>query len=154
MSDETSISISVCDQQDHLRPDLDTISTLVKAIVTEAGYRQAQISVVIVDDPAIHEINRRYLEHDHPTDVISFCLEDDGSQLEGEIIVSSETAICQAEEYGTEAGTELLLYVAHGTLHLVGFDDTIPESRRQMRRAEREHLQRLGITLPHSHETT
>ena len=62
----------------------------------------------------IHELNRRYLNHDWPTDVLSFTLDDDDDGLAGEIIVSADTATVAAERYGWKMADEILLYVIHG----------------------------------------
>jgi probable rRNA maturation factor len=105
----------------------------------------AQLSIAIVDDATIHELNRRYLEHDYPTDVLSFTLERDNEHLEGEVIASAETAARSAADYGWSADDELLLYVVHGTLHLVGHDDGTPDERAVMRRLERRYLASFGL---------
>lgn len=121
---------------------------LVREVLTDHGVSEAEISVAIVDDKEIHDLNQRFLQHDYPTDVLSFVLERDGSRLEGEIVASAETAARCADEYGGSAEHELLLYVLHGTLHLVGYDDHSPADRQQMRAREQEYLQRQGIVVP------
>jgi probable rRNA maturation factor len=80
--------------------------------------------------------------------VLSFALEDDGSRLEGEIIISADTAASAAAEVGTSAPAEQLLYVIHGTLHLVGFNDKSPEEAEKMRAAEARYLQHFGFEQP------
>ena len=90
-----------------------------------------------VDDRTIHQLNRRYLDHDYPTDVLSFVLEEGPGTVEGEIIVSGDTAAASAPGYGWPAQDELLLYVIHGMLHLVGYDDKSPADAARMRQAER-----------------
>jgi probable rRNA maturation factor len=84
------------------------------------------------------------LNHDYPTDVLSFLLERNDNRLEGEIIVSADTALSAAPRYGWSAGDELLLYVIHGALHLVGYDDQTPEAQAEMRRHEAAILARFG----------
>ncbi len=105
----------------------------------------AEISVAIVDDPQIHAINRQFLNHDYPTDVISFLLECSrvkspdavrrgaAKAIEGEIVISAETAICNAAKYGISPQDELALYLVHGLLHLCGYDDQTPKEKRLMR---------------------
>ena len=95
----------------------------------------------------MHELNRQYLEHDYPTDVLSFVLEFDetSKSLDGEIIVSSDYAAREAARYGWTANDELLLYVIHGCLHLVGHDDTTPAAKRAMREAEVRLLAGFGL---------
>ncbi len=121
---------------------------LAAAIVRDAGVAQGSLSIAIVDDPTIHELNRRYLEHDRPTDVLSFTLERDAERLEAEVIASHQTAERVAASFGWTAADELLLYVVHGTLHAVGYDDTTAETRAAMRAAERRYLALAGLA-PH-----
>jgi probable rRNA maturation factor len=117
----------------------------IESILQEAGVRRGSISVAVVDDGVIHELNRRYLDHDYSTDVLSFVLEREGDLLEGEVIVSADTARRTAQRLGWLAEHELLLYIAHGTLHLAGYDDLDPESKACMRQQERRVLARIGI---------
>src|SRR5690349_17711033 len=93
------------------------------AVLRDSAFTSAAISLAVVDDEAIHELNRRHLDHDYPTDVLSFVLEDDDDHLEGEVILSADTAATVADELGNAAAEEQLLYVIHGMLHLVGYDD-------------------------------
>jgi probable rRNA maturation factor len=139
------IQISLGNQQSHLLANEDRIQTVVRSILLEAGVTTAEISIAVVDDPTIHDLNRRFLEHDYATDVLSFVLDSDDQRLEGEVIVSADTAWRRASEFDWDGEDELLLYVVHGTLHLVGFDDHDSCSRQQMREAERRHLLAFGI---------
>ena len=106
---------------------------------------EARISLAFVDNPTIHNLNRRYLNHDEPTDVLSFPLSGAGARcLEGEIVIGVEVANAQAEERGHDVALELALYVIHGLLHLCGYDDHSEKSRQEMRLRERHYLQQLG----------
>jgi probable rRNA maturation factor len=118
----------------------------VRHVLEAEGWQDAEVSLAVVDDPTIHELNRRYLGHDYPTDVLSFLLSDDGARrLEGEVVVSADTAARSAEQFGWTAGDELLLYVIHGTLHLAGYDDQSPDDLARMRDRERTHLAAFGL---------
>ena len=130
--------------------DEELIKSAAENVVGEVELSQCQISIAIVDDDTIHELNRRYLQHDYPTDVLSFPLEHNLADgiLTGEIIVSADTAKVNASEYGWEAQNELTLYVIHGCLHLIGYDDHSENDRSEMRAAEQRVLSRLGICLP------
>jgi probable rRNA maturation factor len=117
------------------------------AVLQDSAFSSAAISLAVVDDETIHELNRRHLDHDWPTDVLSFVLEDDGDHLEGEVILSADTAAAAAEELGNSAAEEQLLYVIHGMLHLVGYDDKDDADAKEMRAAEARYLQRFGVEL-------
>ena len=105
-------------------------------------------SIAIVDDPAMRKLNKQYLDHDYETDVLSFVLQydDELGELQGQLIVSTDTAATMASEVGGTMQQELLLYVVHGTLHLVGYDDKAPDDAREMRDAERRYLESVGLT--------
>jgi probable rRNA maturation factor len=139
------LTIEIADEQAIVAFDAGRIRRASEAILLDAGIEHAQLSIAIVDDATIHELNRRYLDHDSPTDVLSFVLEAGSGQLEGEVIASAETAAREAVNFGWSADDELLLYVIHGTLHLVGHDDRAPESRAAMRQAERRYLALVGL---------
>ncbi len=102
------------------------------------------VSLAIVSDEEIRRVHREFMNDDTPTDVLSFLLRTraDGPHdtTLGEVIVSAETALREARKRGVPPEREVALYAIHGALHLVGFDDLAPASRRRMRRAERRYL--------------
>lgn len=130
--------------------DEPLIGEVVSAILSDHGFHDGSISIAIIDDPSIHELNVRYLQHDYPTDVLSFVLESDPQRrwLEGEVIVSSDTALRESREYGWPPENELMLYIIHGTLHLAGLDDKTDELRFEMRQAETMYLKLIGRERP------
>jgi probable rRNA maturation factor len=93
----------------------------------------AVLSLALVDDERISALNRRLLDHEGPTDVIAF----EADEGEGEVIVSVETAARQGAEVGQSLMAELRFLVAHGVLHVCGWDDTTPAARERM--IERQH---------------
>ncbi len=105
------------------------------------------LSLVVLDDNAIHAVNREHLAHDYATDVLSFLLNDDSESFHGEVIVSAETAARECGEFGQSAADELLLYVIHGTLHLVGYNDKSDDETAAMRAAEANYLQHFSTTF-------
>jgi probable rRNA maturation factor len=120
----------------------------IQEILREHGIRSGEVSLAVVDDVTIHSLNLRHLNHDYPTDVLSFVLERGAQSLEGEVIVSADTARREAARCGWPVQSELLWYVIHGTLHLVGMDDATAAERQRMRARERDYLCRLGIDEP------
>ncbi len=128
--------------------DGDVAAPVRDAVIAAAasqGFTGGVIGVLVTDDATIHEINREHLQHDYPTDVISFAYGVDGTRVEGELVVSLETAQREAAELGWTILNELLLYVVHGTLHIGGLDDRSESARCEMRRAEQLVLQSLSI---------
>lgn len=113
---------------------------VVQRILRDAGIAEAQVSIVMVDDASIAKLHEKFLNDPEPTDVLSFLLERSPAVLEGEVVVSAEMALAVAPRYRHAAEDELLLYVIHGALHLVGYDDTTPRKRSVMRKQEREYF--------------
>lgn len=108
-------------------------------------FDRGEIGIRVTTDLAIHQINRDHLGHDYPTDVISFSYSATPPRIEGELVVSVDTATERANDLGWSLEHELLLYVIHGTLHITGMDDHKPEDRLAMRGAERQVMLQLGI---------
>lgn len=125
--------------------DAEQLELAIRWALADSPYDEATVSIAVVDDETIHELNRQFLAHDYPTDVLSFTLEDEPPRLEGEIIVSVDTARENAAEAGWSADNEMLLYVIHGTLHLAGYLDKSPGDYAEMRAAEAAVLDRLGV---------
>src|SRR5262245_4765165 len=138
---KNGFEISLTNQQTRHAVNEQRLMAAARAVLEDSDFSSAAISVAVVDDATIHELNRRHLDHDWPTDVLSFVLEDDGSHLEGEVILSADTAASAATEIGTSPEHEQLLYVVHGMLHLVGYRDKTDEDSRQMRAAEARYLE-------------
>ncbi len=135
------------------------LKSVIAAVLEDERVASAELSIAIVDDLEIHRVNREHLNHDCPTDVISFLYaaerddarskgrsarRGDGLTLEGELVVSDETARREAPKHGLSPAAELELYVVHGLLHLCGYDDLTPKERRVMRRRERELMALIG----------
>lgn len=131
-------------QSDHV-VDEQRLLEAARRVLTDADFRTATVSLAVVDDATIHALNRRHLDHDWPTDVLSFVLESGDDHLEGEVVLSADTAAASAAEGGWSAAEEQLLYVVHGMLHLVGHDDASPAASRAMREAETRYLCACGI---------
>ena len=141
--------VEISDSQRHVPIDRGATARLVECVLRGEGVSSASISLAFVDDPTIHRINREHLDHDEPTDVITFALGDEGDdRLSGELVVSGETAARMAAEVGAEPWHELALYVVHGLLHLCGCDDLDETSAAEMRAREDAALARVGLPNP------
>lgn len=140
--------IAISNQAKSCKIDRNLVRRAIRLILKRAGIETAEVSVAIVTDAMIAELHEQYLGEKGPTDVLSFPLENDDRHLEGEIVVSAETAENWANRIGWPSENELLLYIVHGTLHLVGYDDQTPSARRKMRQAEKTVFQELGLAVP------
>jgi probable rRNA maturation factor len=139
--------IALSNQQSRHLVNEARLTAAAMAVLHDSEFSSSAISLAVVDDDTIHELNCRHLDHDWPTDVLSFVLEDDGDHLEGEVILSADTAAAAAEELGNSAADEQLLYVIHGMLHIVGYDDKSDTDAQKMRAAESRYLQQFGAEV-------
>ena len=139
------IEVEIANEQSLLPIDEARLADAARQVLLGEGVASATISLAVVDDARIHELNKRFLNHDCPTDVLSFVLEQSESHLEGEVIVSAETAVAAAGRFGWSPADELLLYVIHGCLHLAGFDDQTEARQAEMRKREKHYLATLGL---------
>ncbi len=139
-------------RQDEVALDSSVLRAMELSIETcleTQGLKGSEVSLSIVDDREMHELNLQYRGVDRTTDVLSFPLEEDRPKepcLLGDIIVSAPKAKQQAEEYGHSLMREMSFLVVHGTLHLLGYDHMTPEEDEEMQRLQEEVLAGLGIT--------
>lgn len=127
--------------------------------VIEAAARHlgvsGEVSVIYVDDSRIQALNRSYRNVDSATDVLSFSMlegdepfpefEDDAVPMLGDIVVSVDTAVRQANEYGHTLERELAFLLVHGFLHLNGYDHDEDEAEREMFAIQETVLVQLGL---------
>ena len=166
----TVYEIEIADSQNVETVDVTFLRDVVAETLAIERLTAASVSVALVNDKTIHELNRQYLGHDYPTDVLSFLLECEtdpdahaaesaaagpaqrlrgrGKRLEGEVIVSVETAARSAREFDWSTRDEVVLYLVHGLLHLCGYDDLSSEERQIMRARERAILGLWGLKPP------
>ncbi len=139
------VTIEISNRQSQVPIDPEVVRNFAARVLQGEGVENASISIAFVDDAAIHTINRRHLQHDWPTDVITFRLSDSDEEiLEAELVVSGEMAATTAHGSGANARDELMLYIVHGLLHLCGYDDVSENDALQMRQRESEVLSREG----------
>ena len=140
-------TVQITTHCDEVPGDPSRLQALVHAICDRFGLSGATISVGIVDDAEISELNQTFLRHEGTTDCLSFDLSDaeaDSGARVFDLIVNGQMAGRQAAQRGHSSEAELALYVAHGLLHQLGFDDASPAQARKMHRTEDEILQHLG----------
>jgi probable rRNA maturation factor len=140
------IKVAVACPQESVPVERGRMRQIVRTVLDGEGIGEAEISLAFVDNPTIHRLNLRYLNHDEPTDVLSFPLSEGSSRkLSGELVVGAEVARAQAESRGHAVDAELALYVIHGLLHLCGHDDKTDGAAAAMRERERHYLRELDL---------
>ncbi len=131
---------------------LGFLKTKIKAMLLKLGWKKAGLSLLLVSDSRIRKLNRHYLRHDRPTDVIAF------SQLEGgklkigkgapwigDIVISLPTTKRQAREFGNSFKYELCFYICHGILHIMGYRDKSKKEAAQMAGIQKKILKQIGV---------
>ena len=154
MEDEPDYDIAIAHVSGHPPVPDQRLVSAIQATLRRHEVSQAHISVALVDDRDITRLNQTHLNRQGPTDVLAYDLRDPGdddsrpspeARVDGEIVVSLDTAAREAEKRGHDVEMELALYVVHGTLHLLGHDDRNKEDAARMHALEDEILASLKL---------
>jgi len=111
-------------------------------VVQDHGHSIGEVTFVIMDDKALLDYNKRYLQHDEFTDVITFDLQT-GTGVSGDILISYERVKDNAKAFEVSAQSELHRVMVHGLLHLLGHTDKTKAQREGMRAVENKYLAKL-----------
>lgn len=138
--------VQVYNQQTVLSIHSDQVVKLSQAVISYEKQACDEVSVHFVETQQICELHETFFNDPSPTDCISFPMDDEesaGYQILGELFVCPQTAKEYADEYGLDPYEETSLYVVHGLLHLMGYDDLEDEDIVEMRAAEERHMLNL-----------
>ncbi len=137
------IKIEIVNNQDRLPLDEKKIIRILSVLLEKEGMLAARLEIALVDDPTIHQLNVEFLNHDYATDVLAFDMDSrlNHHYLEGNVIISTDTAADRAQEFNMVPENEAILYIIHGTLHLLGYDDHDSENAPIMRAKEKEYME-------------
>jgi probable rRNA maturation factor len=143
---DRNITVQITKNFKNIKISLPKLKKLVKTICYRFKLSKATISIAIVDDAQIRKVNKEFLHKDRPTDCISFDLSDKkkNSAKSFELVANGEMAAKQAKLRGHSSEAELALYITHGLLHNLGFDDSTKKQAEKMHNAEDKILQQLG----------
>ena len=127
------------------------LKQIVGELLVELKIKEAELGINLVGTHGMTLVNETFLKHEGSTDVITFD-HDEGrkakgerrKQLHGELFVCVDEAVSQAKEFGTSWQSEIVRYIVHGVLHLLGHDDLKPKSRQKMKREENRLLRLLA----------
>jgi probable rRNA maturation factor len=128
---------------------LPKLKKVVKTICKRFKLSKATVSIAIVGDAEVRRVSKRFLNRSSVTDCLSFDLSEDDvdSPKSFELLVNAERAVKEANLRGHSSEAELALYITHGLLHNLGFDDSTREQAKKMHDTEDEILQQLGYGL-------
>lgn len=141
----------IFNETDRKIEELEILNNYVEYVVKKLKLEKCEFNIIIVDNKKIHEINKEYRNVDRETDVISFAMEDledieyDDFRLLGDIYISIDKVISQANEYGHSKLREICFLATHGILHLLGYDHMEPKDEEEMFGLQNELLDGYNI---------
>lgn len=146
------MNIYIDNRQDLIDID-ERLEALIEKVVRECLLIEdedidSELSISFVDNKEIRELNRDYRSKDEATDVLSFPIEDDFPMplpILGDIVISSEKVLEQAEEFNHSEDREISYLIAHSMFHLMGYDHLDEDEKKLMRQREKQALGNLGI---------
>ena len=128
--------------------DLARLKNLAENILESFDVSKAMVSIVIADDDEISKVNEKYLKTNSATDVLSFDLSDDVGYIKlFDLLVNGQKAMREAENRGHSVEAELALYITHGLLHNLDFNDLIVPQAEKMHQTEDQILQQHGYGM-------
>ena len=116
--------------------------TILKTLSFERIKKTGEITVCFVGDRKIKELNKKFLRKNEATDCLTFDMLEasDPKHIFADIIISTDTALRNAKAFRTNISKEINLYLIHGVLHLLGYDDLTPKDKKLMRGKEKEYV--------------
>ena len=126
--------------------------TITEVLRVENISENVEVSLSIVDKETIHKLNKDYRNVDRETDVLSFPLDEEGFDNEGnplillgDIVICLDVAEDQAADFGHSLEREIMYLICHSTLHLLGYDHIEEDDKKVMRSKEKEVMKNLGV---------
>jgi len=139
--------VTIINKQTTVALDRKTIRSLIKALLSGHDVVGADLTLTFADDEYVHDLNREYRGIDKPTDVLSFAMRDGGDRRDdgeelvlGDVIISVDRATVQSRRFKRTVDREILKLVAHGVLHLLGYDHPTEKRQLEMRRVENRYV--------------
>lgn len=145
---QSACIVSIQIQTEPFPIDRAKIRRAVRRILHQFGVPSAWVEIAVVDDAVMRKLHKDYFGDAETTDVISFDLSSEGqSRRCFQILVNAELAARQADRRGHSPQAELMLYIVHGLLHQLGFDDADDEQAAKMHQTEDYLLKQLGFGI-------
>ena len=149
------MNVAVTSHQHTRKINLRLLGKIAAALLTGMEIKTAEIGICLVAAPEMTRLNETFLKHKGTTDVITFDHSDPSYQtpdsspnIHGEIFICVDEAVLQARKFGTTWQSEVVRYLVHGDLHLLGFDDSSADARLKMKREENRRLREMTRRFP------
>jgi probable rRNA maturation factor len=142
------VLVNVIDQQSALNISIDQVQQVVHHVLHEEGQTCDEVSIYFVDTATICRLHEQFFQDPSTTDCISFPMDEEEDdefpyRILGEVFVCPDTAIAYAKQHLGDFYEETTLYIVHGLLHLMGYDDVHENDCQLMRQAEARHMREL-----------
>jgi probable rRNA maturation factor len=146
MTGSTLPTVRIEVQVEPLPADPAKLRKVAEAVLRRFRLRRAAVTITIVDDQQMRKVHKQFLNKSSTTDVMSFDLTDEFEKIRTfEVVVNAQMAARQARKHKHSAEAELALYITHGLLHQLGFDDVEPNRALEMHKTEDAILKKLGF---------
>ena len=147
------MSVVIANRQRKKKINTRLLKQIVGGLFAELNISAAELGINLVAVPEMTLVNESFLQHEGSTDVITFDHKGSGArsqepelQLHGELFVCVDDAVWQAKKFGSSWQSEIIRYIVHGILHLLGHDDLKPHLRRRRALSRRCSLAQIGRT--------
>ena len=147
MSKENYITTEFYCEDESIDVDFDKLKSLAENICRRFQVSSASVGISIVNDEDMKTVNTDFLDATYTTDVISFDLSDDDTVRVFDLVINSDEAKRQSQKRNHSLDAELALYITHGLLHNLGFDDCDIEQSQKMHSMEDDILQEAGFGI-------
>jgi probable rRNA maturation factor len=140
------MTVTITNRQRKRKINSRLLKKIVGTLLTELDIQETELGINLVAASEMALVNETFLQHKGSTDVITFNYSDktEGTFLRGEFFVCVDEAFLQARKYGTNWQSEVVRYIVHGVLHLLGHDDLKSNLRRKMKREENRLVRLLA----------
>ena len=138
------MNLAIANRQRTKKINTRLLKQIASELFAELKIAEADLGIALVSAKEMATVNWQFLQHEGATDVITFDHESTRTKLHGELFICVDMAMAQAKEFKSSWQSELVRYVVHGVLHLLGYDDLKPELRRKMKREENRLVRLLA----------
>jgi probable rRNA maturation factor len=138
------VSVIISNRQRAKKINKRLLKQITNSLLAELKIENAELGINLVGAKEMAAVNWKFLQHEGPTDIVTFGYSNAELKLQGELFVCVDEAILQAREFKTSWQSEIIRYIVHGVLHLLGHDDNRVAARRKMKREENRLLRVLS----------
>jgi len=134
--------------ENRIKYNKSLISEIIKRLKNDLKFKIESIELNFISSDKMVEINKKYLDHNFPTDIITFNYSDKNDSLDGEIFICRDVAKENASSFGCSTDDEILRLIIHGFLHLLGYNDILDNEKREMKLKEDTYVNKYKGLLP------